>query len=145
MRHLARYLTLALGAVVVIPLYLYDHSGISMSAGAPNPFDNPRVATDEFGQGLGWTRRWSASSSRRASGSSNYAAKGRTARSTARTTGRARRSPGSRSSYKTRSSYTTATLQGEVYGWHVEDADGETVEGCGGYLPDVSVPHAGRT
>lgn len=54
MRHIARYLTFARGARVVIPLYLYDHSGISMSAGRPNPFDNPTVKRDEFGQGLGW-------------------------------------------------------------------------------------------
>ena len=29
-----RYLRLALGAVCVVPLYLFDHSGISMSAGS---------------------------------------------------------------------------------------------------------------
>lgn len=34
LRHLERYLTLAHGAVVVVPLYLYDHSGISMSTGS---------------------------------------------------------------------------------------------------------------
>lgn len=54
MRHLARYLELVEHAVVVIPLYLYDHSGISISAGAPNPFDNPRVRRDDLGASLGW-------------------------------------------------------------------------------------------
>lgn len=54
MRTLARYLTLVQGAVGLRPLYLYDHSGISISAGSPNPFDNPTVRRDEFGQGLGW-------------------------------------------------------------------------------------------
>lgn len=28
------------GAVAILPLYLYDHSGISMTCGAPNPFDS---------------------------------------------------------------------------------------------------------
>ncbi len=54
MEVIERYLHLARGAVVTIPLYLYDHSGISMSAGAPNPFDNPRVRSDHHGNGLGW-------------------------------------------------------------------------------------------
>lgn len=34
-----RYLTLMLKARCVSPLYLYDHSGISMSVGSPNPFN----------------------------------------------------------------------------------------------------------
>ena len=42
------------GAVAVLPLYLLDHSGISMSAGAPSPFDNPRVSSDHHGNALGW-------------------------------------------------------------------------------------------
>lgn len=54
MRHLYRYLTLMRGAVCVLPLYLYDHSGISISAGTVNPFDNPTVRRDEFGRGMGW-------------------------------------------------------------------------------------------
>lgn len=54
MRHLYRYLTLMRGAVCVLPLYLYDHSGISISAGTGNPFDNPTVRRDEFGRGMGW-------------------------------------------------------------------------------------------
>lgn len=51
---LERYLRLVASAVVTVPLYLYDHSGISMSAGAPNPFDNPRVRSDHHGAGMGW-------------------------------------------------------------------------------------------
>lgn len=54
MRHLHRYLTLMRKAIHVRPLYLLDHSGISISAGAPSPFDNPTVRSDEFGQGMGW-------------------------------------------------------------------------------------------
>lgn len=54
MRHLYRYLTLMRGTVCVLPLYLYDHSGISISAGSVNPFDNPTVRSDEFGRGMGW-------------------------------------------------------------------------------------------
>lgn len=54
MRTLHRYLTLMRDARRVTPLYLYDHSGISMRAGSPSPFDNPTVRSDEFGQGMGW-------------------------------------------------------------------------------------------
>lgn len=38
MNVLARYLSLAHKARCVSPLYLYDHSGITISVGAPNPF-----------------------------------------------------------------------------------------------------------
>jgi hypothetical protein len=38
MEVLHRYITLVCGGLRVTPLYLYDHSGISMSAGTPSPF-----------------------------------------------------------------------------------------------------------
>lgn len=38
-RSVARWLRVFHGATVVLPLYLLDHSGISMSAGAPSAFD----------------------------------------------------------------------------------------------------------
>lgn len=53
MRHLHRYLRF-IGGIGILPLYLYDHSGISISAGAPNPFDNPRIRGDHHGNALGW-------------------------------------------------------------------------------------------
>ena len=37
---LHRYLTLMYGAKRITPLYLYDHSGISIRAGSPSPFDS---------------------------------------------------------------------------------------------------------
>jgi hypothetical protein len=54
MRQVYRYLGIVREAVCILPLYLYDHSGISITAGAPNPFDNPTVRRDDFGQGMGW-------------------------------------------------------------------------------------------
>ena len=54
MRALARYIGIMEQGVCILPLYLYDHSGISISAGTVNPFDNPTVRRDEFGQGMGW-------------------------------------------------------------------------------------------
>lgn len=54
MRHLERYLRIVRGAIGIRPLYLYDHSGISIRAGSPSPFDNPHVRVDEYGQGMGW-------------------------------------------------------------------------------------------
>jgi hypothetical protein len=40
MKHLHRYLGIVEKAVGIVPLYLYDHSGISMTAGSPNVFDS---------------------------------------------------------------------------------------------------------
>lgn len=40
MEQLARYLGIVCKAVAITPLYLYDHSGITMSAGTPNAFDS---------------------------------------------------------------------------------------------------------
>lgn len=54
MRALARYIGIAERGICILPLYLYDHSGISISAGTVNPFDNPTVRRDEFGRGMGW-------------------------------------------------------------------------------------------
>jgi hypothetical protein len=52
---LARYCRIALDAPVVIPLYLYDHSGISMSAGAGLVMgETPSGGYDEFGSPRGW-------------------------------------------------------------------------------------------
>jgi len=54
MRALARYIGIMEQGICILPLYLYDHSDISISAGSVNPFDNPTVRRDEFGQGMGW-------------------------------------------------------------------------------------------
>jgi hypothetical protein len=53
---LARWAQIAEQAPVVIPLYLYDHSGISMTAGhnAVGMGDTASGGTDEFGQARGW-------------------------------------------------------------------------------------------
>jgi hypothetical protein len=54
MTAIRRYIELMLGGRRVTPLYLYDHSGISMSVGSPSVFDNPTVRQDEEGRGMGW-------------------------------------------------------------------------------------------
>lgn len=55
-RHLARYLSLCEGAVVVLPLYLLDHSGLFMSAGSNTVGrgDTASGGRDEFGNPRGW-------------------------------------------------------------------------------------------
>lgn len=55
MRHLARCIELIDHGICILPLYLYDHSGISISAGHTNPFDNPTVRTDESMIGFVYT------------------------------------------------------------------------------------------
>lgn len=54
MMQVYRYLGIVREGVCILPLYLLDHSGISIRAGSPSPFDNPVVRRDDFGQGMGW-------------------------------------------------------------------------------------------
>jgi hypothetical protein len=52
---LARWASVAERAPAVLPLYLYDHSGISMSAGAGLVLgETPSGGVDEFGSPRGW-------------------------------------------------------------------------------------------
>lgn len=57
--HLERYLRLCHGAIAVKPLYLYDHSGISMSTGS---FEGraPHAAWDSGLVGVAWITRETA-------------------------------------------------------------------------------------
>lgn len=133
MRTVARYLGIARGAVCILPLYLYDHSGISISAGAPNPFDNPVTRVDEFGTGLGWDTSMvgfvytTADRVREQCGAYPYAPSDWTG------TPSAWLARALNAEVRTYDAY----LRGEVYWWRVVDADGDILESCGGYLPDV--------
>ena len=58
MEAVERYLRVALGAVVVLPLYLLDHSGLSMSAGSNTvgrgDTEVPGSRRDSWGNRAGW-------------------------------------------------------------------------------------------
>lgn len=155
MLYVERYLRLARGAIVTIPLYLYDHSGISIRAGSPSIYwmDNPTVRTDEYGQGLGWDtsmvgfiyttrerivelcgepqlptdpvycpRTWPENGS----AGPNW-------------TGEALDWIAKQLADEV--ALYDRYLRGEVYYWRTADAEGDTIDSCSGYLPDVSVAH----
>lgn len=129
MRALARYITLVLGGRCVMPLYLYDHSGISISVGEPNPFDNPRVRSDEFGRGLGWDTSMVGFIYASEEGITECCGEGAEYRTEEFL------SKALRGEIREYDDY----LTGQVYYWRVLDAEGEQVEDggpCGGYLGD---------
>lgn len=156
LEQLARWASIAEQAPIVMPLYLYDHSGISISAGAPNPFDNPRVRTDEFGTGMGWdtslvgviyttparilelcgepqleTDRFYCPRTWPEDGRSgcNWPA-GRTAEEWLE------------QQLRNEVQEYDAYLRGEVFYYNVREiATGDVIDSCGGYLPDVSEEH----
>jgi len=124
MRHLYRYVRLLAAGGVVLPLYLYDHSGISMRAGSPSPFDNPTIRRDHHGHGLGWDTSMVG-----------YIYT---------TEDRIRELCGDGAEYREPAWIANALeeeveeydlyLTGQVYYWLVRDPDGDVVESCGGYL-----------
>jgi len=109
-----RHLIEELGAVVVLPLYLYDHSGITMRTGSfHDRWDSGQVGfvyvdrdsvLKEYGK-----KRLSKSIIKRATNVLE-------------------------SEVKTYDQY----LTGQVYGFMVEDADGEQVDSCWGYFDEPS-------
>lgn len=108
----ARYLTLAECAVCVLPLAVYEHSGITMFVGTRGgyPFDSAGWDTSTVGF--------------------IYATKEDKDRC-----GLDDKDVGQllREEVKTYASW----LEGEVYWWCVRDDEGEMMESCGGYVGDI--------
>lgn len=142
MESVERYLRLALGAVVVLPLYLLDHSGISMSAGyntvGMGDTAIPGGGRDSWGNSRGWDTTMVGFI---------YTTKERIAE----LCGEPRESD---PFYCPRDWEGTAHewivkqlrgeveeydswLRGEVYWYAVKNADGETLESCGGFVGDI--------
>lgn len=106
-----RWLKLALGATVVLPLYVLDHSGISMSAGGSLKARYMQEAHMGFDTSM--------------VGFTYDTPKGR------EDTGCTEIEKALRCEVECYDTY----LRGEVYFWEViEAATGDTVESCGGYL-----------
>lgn len=99
-------------AVVILPLYLYDHSGIRMSTGSFNdPWDSGQI-------GFIYVSR--------ATIIHEY---GKCTQDTIETATRVL--VGEVDTYNN-------YLSGEVYGFNVEDAAGEIIDSCWGYFGDIS-------
>ena len=117
LEHLRRYLTFT-GAKCVLPLYLYDHSGISMSVGhaGDNPFDSAGWDSTNVGFIYATEERIEACC-------------------------------GAGDEYRTEAWLETALrgevseynswLTGEVYGYVVETAAGEHLDSCWGFVGDI--------
>ncbi len=113
MEDVETYLREERGAVgPILPLYLYDHSGITMSAGAPNPmtFDAAGWDTTMVGFACAPRDRWDACMGTEPTDEAVEKA------------------------LRLEVAVYDAFLRGEVYYYVVEDADGEFVDSCGGYL-----------
>lgn len=95
----------------ISPLYLYDHSGISMSVGSPN-----RMWLDDAG--------WDTS----------MVGFAFTTPATREETGVTLEN--AQEAIRQEVATYDAFLRGEVYGYRVLDRDGETVECCGGFVGD---------
>lgn len=108
---LARYLTLAEGALLVLPLYLYDHSGISISVGR-NPYTMDPQGWDTTMVGFIYT---TAEQVEQVGCPLDKLTEGLV---------------GEVETYD-------AYLRGEVYYYIIEDADGEMVESCGGFVGEA--------
>jgi hypothetical protein len=111
---LEAYLWKELDAAVVLPLYLYDHSGITMNTrGFSCPWDSGRV-------GIIYATRKDVRE--------NYGVK----RCTEAVLARARELL--EAEVKEYDRY----LTGEIYGFRIEDPDGEDVDSCWGYYDEPS-------
>lgn len=112
MAHLKRYLGIAKDAAVVMPLYLIDHSGISMSTGSFNYCD-PQ-GWDSGIVGIAWVTRAKARAEL-------IANEGETLADAAR-----RCIQGEVATYD-------QYLTGDVYGYVVESQDGTHLDSCWGF------------
>lgn len=134
------------GAICVLPLYLFDHSGLSISAGAgyTGRGDTASGGHDEFGNARGWDTTLVGVI---------YAMPERVRELCGEPVRTFDKFYCPRDWTGTPEAWIAQQLEhevelydrylhGEVYWWCVKDADGDVLESCGGFLPDVGVPDA---
>lgn len=110
--------------LIILPLYLYDHSGISMSTGAFScPWDSGQV-------GFIYCTMENAREEWGGKYSPGITDKEIRAKAIAYLQGEV----------KAYSAY----LEGDIVGWVAEDEDGEHIDSCWGYYPDDSQGYAKR-
>lgn len=116
MEEVPAYLREERGAVgPILPLYLYDHSGITISAGEPNPFTFDAAGWDTTMVGF------ACAPEERIAACCGDGAEYRT-------------DEWIDEMLRTEVNVYDAFLRGSVYWYVVENADGESVGGCGGFL-----------
>ncbi len=125
----ARYLILVRGAIVVLPLTLYDHSGLSMRASAsPGPFDPG-----------GWDSTFCGFVYTTAARCAELCGTGKDGGLYAPADWQGEAIDWVRSQLVADVELYSAWLSGQVYGFRVLDDDGEEVDdgSCWGFLPNV--------
>lgn len=150
LEHVERYLRLARGAVCILPLYLLDHSGLSMSAGHNyvGRGDTASGGRDAWGNPRGWDTTMvgfiytTAERIRELCGEPQVESDPFYCPRTWSADGRAGRNwPAERSAVewieqglRSEVSVYDAYLRGEVYWYGVSTADGTPLDSCGGFL-----------
>jgi hypothetical protein len=138
MEQIERYLRLVRRAVVIMPLYLLDHSGISMSVGSNTVGrgDTACGGSDSWGNARGWDTTMVGFIYTTAERIEELCGKPREKSHAFYCPADWKGTPEAWIADQLRSevTYYDAWLRGSVYYWAVKDADGETLESCGGYL-----------
>lgn len=125
MQDVARWLFRERKATVLLPLYLYDHSGISMRAGGPIYRQSPKdEAVRSSGRFMGDDAGWDTSMV-----GFIYTTKERIAELGAPADSIVRQLKGEIDEYDD-------FLTGNVYGYVIEDGEGEVIDSCWGFFPD---------
>lgn len=118
MEAVERYLSFT-GALCIMPLYLLDHSGLSIRAGSPSPFDSPKVRADHRGAAMGFDTTMVGFI---------YTTRERIAE----LCGDAELDI--QEALNAEVKEYNSWLSGEVYYYVVEDEDGEILDSCGGFI-----------
>lgn len=137
MRVVERYLRFARGAVAILPLYLLDHSGISMSAGSNTVGrgDTACGGSDAWGNPRGWDTTMVGfvyTTAERIEELCGGPREGDEFYCPSDWKGTPREWIVEQLRNDVREY--DAWLRGSVYWYDVKDADGKTVESCGGYI-----------
>jgi hypothetical protein len=112
MYQLRRYLGIAHGAVCILPLTVYEHSGITMFVGGKHDYPFDSAGWDTTVVGFIYATR----ADMERCGTPEDKVEG---------------------ALKQEVETYDSWLRGEVYGWAVYDTDGEILDGCGGYVGDL--------
>lgn len=138
MRVIERYLRLVRKAVVILPLYLLDHSGISMTAGSNTVGrgDTAMGGSDAWGNPRGWDTTMVGFIYTTAERIEELCGKPRREGDEFYCPPDWKGTPREWIVNQLQADvrYYDAYLRGSVYYWDVQDAEGESLEGCGCYL-----------
>lgn len=109
LEHLGRYLSLMKEAICVLPLYLYDHSGITINVGKAGDYGFDSAGWDSTDVGFIWTTK-------------------------ARVEELGAPEKDIEKQLRTEVEEYDSYLRGEVYEYAITNEDGETIAGCGGMI-----------